>query len=126
MNTSDISWFSLSEAIRRKEREKAFFSLKLLSYSIKNKNFRQQILADLYFSFEEYDVANILYKEVFENYFFEKDYNGLLMIINRLNFFENKIDIKHFIEKIDSLNDEFFVKHKFIFKEPIDQNFYLL
>ena len=102
-NYSDLAWFNLSENIKRKEREKALFSFRLLSHSIENENFKLQLLADLYFFLEENDQAFLLYKEIFDKYFFNNDIYGIFSILNRLSFYSN--DLNYFIKKIEELKN---------------------
>jgi len=111
---SDLSWFNLSEAIKRKEREKALFSFKLLSHSIKNEIFKLQLLADLYLFLEENDQAFLIYKEIFDKYFLENDIYGIFSVLNRLNY--NFDNLEYFFNKIKELKDNNKLKNYFYFE----------
>ncbi len=69
-NRSTIAWFTLAECVLRKEQTKAFKSLKLLSYLVKDQALALQLEGDLFLAFNELEKALACYVQAVE--LFEK------------------------------------------------------
>lgn len=63
-----IAWFKLAECVSRGERERALGVYRLLSHSIGNPAFEQQLEGDLYLSFHDTQTALIKYHEAVKLY----------------------------------------------------------
>lgn len=99
---SELSWFSLSESVKRKEREKALFCYRLLSHSIENENFKMQLLGDLYLFLDEKETAYLIYKNLFDKYLKDKDFFGVFSIIDRISSFESE-EKENFVLKLKNI-----------------------
>ena len=65
---SNIAWFSLAECVLRKEQTKAFKTLKLLTYFIKDQALSLQLEGDLLLSFNESEKALVCYAQALDLY----------------------------------------------------------
>ena len=65
-NRSTIAWFTLAECVLRKEQTKAFKSLKLLSYLMKDQALALQLEGDIFLAFNESGKALACYIKAVE------------------------------------------------------------
>lgn len=71
--TSEMSWFRLAEAITKNEREKAFFTYRLLSHSLPSDAFKYHIVGDMHYAFNETSSALYSYQKAFYLYYEKKE-----------------------------------------------------
>lgn len=63
-----IAWFKIAEYVSRGEKERALGVYRLLSHSFNDKAVACQLEADIYLSFDEYELAIPLYVQAMELY----------------------------------------------------------
>lgn len=84
--TSEMSWFRLAEAITKNEREKAFFTYRLLSHSLLSDAFKYHIVGDMHYAFNETSSALYSYQKAFHLYYEKKEFSfAYYMVIKMLS-----------------------------------------